>query len=294
MFTMIYPSPRRCAVLGLLFVAQWAVTAAVQIDFPAASPAATVTQRVGLTDFEISYSRPSVKGRKIFGGLQPYGEVWRTGANAATKLSFSTDITFGGRPVAAGTYALFSIPGEETWTIILNRVADQWGATRYSADEDVVRVDVPTAPGAQLEETLRIGFGRLRDESAVLEIAWEHAHVQVPIEVAVRTRLQPQIEAVMDSGQRQPDFIYFQAAAFYFDQEIDAALAAEWVDLALAQNPRAFWMLHLKAKIHARLGNEEIAIAAAEASTAEAVAQEGPSSGYKVMNDALLASLRSP
>lgn len=283
--------PYRCSA-GTILAAFLATVAAAEIEFPAASPAVVVQQRVGLTDFELSYSRPSVKGRKIFGGLQAFGEVWRTGANAATKLSFDTNIEFGGRPVEPGTYGLFTIPRESSWTVILNREADQWGATRYNADEDVVRIEVPVTPAPELIESLRIEFNGLRDESAFLEIAWEHAQVRVPITVEVRSRLQPEIEAAMSSGQKQPDFIYFQAANFYFDHGIELERAAEWIDLALAQNSRAFWMLHLKAKIHAALGNKEIAIAAAEASTKQALAQEGESSGYKVMNDALLASLR--
>jgi hypothetical protein len=280
------------ARLFSILLAAMAPLAHGELAFPAASPAATVQQQIGLTQFEITYSRPSVKGREIFGSLQSWDQVWRTGANAATKLSFDSQITFGGRAVAAGTYALFTIPGPDSWVVILNRVADQWGASRYDADQDVVRVEVPSRQTDTLVETLRIGFDALRDESADLVIAWEHAHIRVPIEVDVRGRLQPAIEAAMSTGAKQPDYIYFQAAAFYFDHEIDVAKAATWVDLALDQNPRAFWMLHLKAKIHAKLGNTAIAIAAAEASTEQAVAQEGPSSGYKVMNDALIASLR--
>jgi len=262
------------------------------IIFPAASPAATVQQRVGLTDFEIVYSRPSVKGREIFGGLQAYGEVWRTGANAATRITFGDDISFGGQAVAAGTYALFSIPGESRWTVILNQQAEQWGAFNYDAAEDVARVEVSIDASAEFRETLHIGFDNLRDESAELLIAWEDTEVRVPITVDVRSRLQPQIEAAMASGQPQRDFVYFQAANFYFEHRIDLDRAAEWIDLALEQNPNAYWMLHLKAKIHVELGNAETAIAAAEASTAAAVAQEGPNSGYRVMNDALIARVR--
>lgn len=262
------------------------------ISFPAASPATVVQQRVGLTDFEVKYSRPSVKGREVFGGLQAYGEIWRTGANSATQVTFSDEILFAGQAVPAGTYALFTIPGESTWTVILNRQAEQWGSFNYDPDQDAVRVEVDADSGAVFRESLFIGFDNLRDESADFMIAWENSEVRVPISVDVRSRLQPQIEAVMDSGQPQRDYVYFQAANFYFDHGIDFHRAAEWVDLALEQNPNAYWMLHLKAKIQGELGNSEIAIAAAEASTAAAVAQEGPNSGYKVMNDDLIARLR--
>jgi hypothetical protein len=263
-----------------------------RIDFPAPSPAATLRQRVGLTDFEIVYSRPSVKGRSIFGELESFGEVWRTGANAATKVTFNTPILFGGQPVEAGTYALFSIPGENEWIMILNRVADQWGAFNYDPAEDVVRVTVPAVQLKEPVETFSIWFDQLRDESALLNLSWEQVQVGVPIQVDVVERVVPQIESVMASGQQQRDYVYFQAASFYFDHELDLNKAAKWIDLALKQSPNAFWMLHLKAKIHAKLGNKATAIAAAEASTRFAVAQEGSASGYKVMNDALIADLR--
>jgi hypothetical protein len=264
---------------------------AESITFPAASPAATITQRIGLTDFELNYSRPSVKGRQIFGGLQAYGELWRTGANAATTLSFDTDIRFGGQAVPAGTYALFTVPGQETWTIILNNQAEQWGGFRYDPADDVVRVEVPSQTDAPMRETLHLGFNALQDETAVLEIAWENTVVEVPIAVDVRNRLQPRIEAALSSGKAQNARIYFQAAAFYYDHQIDLERAAEWIDLALKQRPQAYWMLHMKAKIHAALGNGEVARAAALASTEYAVAQEGPHSGYKVMNDTLISRL---
>lgn len=278
---------------GLLLAFGWPLAAQTnRIDFPAASPAATVRQRVGLTDFEVIYSRPSIKDREIFGGLQAYGEVWRTGANAATKITFDSPIWFGGQPVAAGTYGLFSIPGENEWVVILNRVAEQWGAFNYDAAEDVLRVTVkPTRLAAPIE-TFSIWFNDLRDESCTLNLTWENVTVAVPIKVDVKDRLVPQIEAAMASGQQQRDYVYFQSAGFYFDHNLDLQKAAKWIDLALQQNPNAFWMLHLKAKIHAKLGNKATALAAAEASTKFAVAQEGPGSGYKVMNDALIAELR--
>lgn len=263
-----------------------------RIEFPAASPASSLRQRIGLTDFEVVYSRPSVRGREIFGGLQAHGTVWRTGANAATKISFNTTVRFGDQAVEAGTYALFSIPGEKEWTVILNRAAEQWGAFNYDPELDVARVRVVPKALTEPVETFDITFRDLRDEGGVLHLAWENVSVSVPLQVDVKARLVPQIEAVMASGREQRDFVYFQAAGFYYDHGLDLTKAARWIDLALKQSPNAFWMLHLKAKIQARLGNKTEAIAAAEASTRFAVAQEGPASGYKVMNDALLAELR--
>lgn len=268
----------------------WAQTS--RIDFPAASPTAVIRQQVGLTNFEIVYSRPSVKDRKIFGELQSFGSVWRTGANAATKITFDTVVEFAGKPVQPGTYALFSIPGEKKWTVILNREADQWGAFNYDETKDVVRVEVGAERLKRPVETFTIWFNELRDETAVLNLTWEGLNVEIPLTVDVQTKLVPQIEMVMSSGKEQRDYVYFQAAGFYYAHDLDLNKAAKWIDLALKQTPNAFWMLHLKAKIHAKLGNKTIAMAAAEASTKFAVAQEGVESGYKIMNDELLENLK--
>jgi len=268
----------------------WAQTN--RIDFPAASPTGVIRQQVGLTNFEIVYSRPSVKGREIFGQLQAYGSVWRTGANAATKVTFDTVVEFAGKRVQPGTYGLFSVPGEKTWTVILNQDSDQWGAFNYDAEKDVIRVEVPARRTDRSMETFTIWFNELRDETAVLNLTWENVTVEIPLTVDVQTQLVPQIEAVMRSGKEQRDYVYFQAAGFYFDHDLDLEKAAKWIDLALKQTPNAFWMLHLKAKIHAKLGNKTIAIGAATTSTKFAVAQEGSESGYKIMNDELLKNLK--
>jgi hypothetical protein len=268
----------------------WAQTS--RIEFPAASPTVVIRQQVGLTNFELTYSRPSVKGREIFGGLQAYGTVWRTGANAATKITFDTVIQFGGKTVQPGTYALFSIPEETTWTVILNAESDQWGAFNYDETKDVIRVQVDAVQLEQPVETFALWFNTLRDETAELTISWESVRVAIPITVDVQTKLVPQIEAVMNSGKEQRDYVYIQSAGFYYDHELDLRKAAKWIDMALKQTPNAFWMLHLKAKIHAKLGNKAVAIAAAEASTRFAIAQEGLESGYKKMNDELLANLK--
>lgn len=263
-----------------------------RIDFPAASPAAVIRQQVGLTNFEIVYSRPSVKGREIFGGLQSFGSVWRTGANAATKITFDTSVTFGDKSVRPGTYAMFTIPGEKSWMFILNQEAEQWGAFNYDETKDVIRIEVEAESLKTPIETFSIWFNTLRDETAVLNLSWENINVKIPIVVDVQSKLVPQIESVLGSGKEQRDYVYFQAAGFYYDHNLDLQKAAKWVDLALKQTPNAFWMLHLKAKIHTKLGNKTIAVAAAEASTKFAVAQEGQESGYKIMNDELLKNLK--
>jgi hypothetical protein len=150
---------------------------------PAPSPACTLKQRVGLTDIEIVYSRPGVKGRTIFGDLVPYDKVWRTGANEATRITFSGPVKLNGTEVPAGTYGLFTIPGEKEWTIILNKTAQQWGAFRYDEKYDLVRVKTTPVKLAEPVETFTIDINDIRDDSATLNLMWEKTRVPVKLSV---------------------------------------------------------------------------------------------------------------
>jgi hypothetical protein len=264
------------------------------VNFPAASPACTLKQRVGLTDIEIVYSRPGVKNRTIFGGIVPYGQVWRTGANQATKITFSTPVKLEGHDLPAGTYALFTIPGENEWTIIINKGANQWGSFQYNEKDDVVRFQVTPATLKDTRiETFCIEFNRVRDESAVLTLVWDRTVVPIQMEVEVASKLVPQIETAMSApGKKQAGF-YFQAATFYYNHDLDQKKALDWVNAGLADNPRiAYEMLHLKAQILAKQGDKPGAIAAAKQSSELAVKAEGQGSSFVKMNDDLIASLQ--
>lgn len=275
-----------------LILSSSAFAQAPRVDFPALSPACTLKQRVGLTDVEIVYSRPSMKGREIFGGLEAYGKVWRTGANNATRITFSTPVKFGGQDVPAGSYALFSIPGADEWTVILNKVTGQWGAYTYNASNDLVRVTVKPVALTQPVETFLIDINDIRSQSATLDLIWEKSRVPVKLEFDVATTLVPQIEALMAAdGTRNPQQ-YFSAASFYYENDLDLKKAKEWIEKATSNNRPAFYMVHLKAKILAKLGDKEGAKAAAEKSTELAVAAEGPKSGFVKMNNDLINSLK--
>ena len=171
----------RTAVLGLTLGAQLPAQTPGAPKFPAQSPTQTISQAVGLTTIEIVYSRPGVKGRKIFGGTEAFGRVWRTGANNATKITFSTPVKFSGRDVPAGTYALFSIPGADEWTVILNKVTGQWGAYTYDQKNDLVRVTTRPLKLPQLVETFTIDINDIRDQSATLNLMWENTRVPVTL-----------------------------------------------------------------------------------------------------------------
>lgn len=273
-------------VCGLMLAPHlWAQT--TTLEFPAASPACTLKQRVGLTDFDIAYSRPGVKDRAIFGGMVPYGQVWRTGANAATKITFNTAVKLNGAEIPAGTYALFTIPGEAEWTIIINKGAEQWGAFQYDEKADVARFKATPSPFDSKIESFTIEFSDLRDESATLNLLWEHTIVPIKVEVDVASKLVPQIEAVMASDSKKKP--YYQAAMFYYDHGLDLQKASKWVDAAIAER-EAHYIVYLKAKILAKLGDKAGAIAAAKRSSELAV--KAKDTGYVKLNDDLISSLK--
>lgn len=257
------------------------------VEFPAASPACTLKQRVGLTDIEVVYSRPGVKNREIFGSLVPYGQVWRTGANAATKITFSTAVKLNGHEVPAGTYGLFTIPEQNEWTIIINKDAAQWGAYQYKESDDVVRFKVPSAQISEQIETFMIDFDHVSDESAMMYLLWDQTAVQIKIEVDVASKLVPQIETVMASDAK--DKPYYPAALFYYDHNLDLHKASQWVDAAIT-NREAHYVVYLKAEILAKLGDKEGAIAAAKHSSE--LAEKAHDPGYVKMNADLISKLQ--
>ncbi len=267
-----------------------AAPAGPQVAFPAASPAATLKQRVGITDIEITYSRPGMKGRTIFGGLVPYGQIWRTGADTATKISFSTPVKLGGAALGAGTYELFTIPGEREWTIIIHQHKGQWGTYSYDQKNDVARVKATPVTLPSPVETLAIGLADLRDTSATLYLAWERTRVPVKLEIDTVGLLQPQIAAALQAEGKKP---YFQAAMFYFNNNLDLRQALAWIDAGLAEQPEAFWMLYRKGLILEKLGDHAGAHAAARQSIELAAKRSGEiKEEYTRLNQALLARLK--
>ncbi len=270
----------------------FAQTLAPKLDIPQPSPTATLKQRVGLTDIEITYSRPGMKGRKIFGALEPFGEVWRAGANNATKVVFSTSVKIGGTEIPAGTYGLFAQLGEKEWTIILNKIAQQWGAYSYNPKDDVVRIPAKVQKLAEPVETFTIDINDIRDESATLALSWENTRVVVPFQVDVVGVVQPQIEAIMASDAAKK--YYVPAAMFYLDHSLDLKKALAWMDAAIADQPKGYYLHYRKAKVQAALGDKPGAIATANQSIALAKgdAKNPASAEYIRLNQALLATLK--
>jgi hypothetical protein len=263
---------------------------AKKIDFPQASSAASVKERVGVTDVSVEYSRPNVRDRKIFGGLVPYNAVWRTGANAATKITFSTDVKLGGTAVPAGSYALFTIPGEPEWTVILSKVTDEWGSYAYNQKDDQARVKVKSVAMAEPLETMTIGVQDIRSGKANLVIAWEKTKVPVEIDTDLVAKIKPQIEAAMAGSGEKP---YFPAAMFYYENDLDMKLAKQWIEEAAKKQPDAVWLIYRKGLILKKAGDKEGAMAAAKQARELASKAEGElKAEYTRLSENLIAGLK--
>lgn len=236
-------------------------------ELPAPSPYAELEQRVGLTDFTLQYSRPSVKDRVIFGDLEAYGEVWRTGANSSTKIEFTTDIVFAGVEVEAGKYSVFTIPGKEMWQIMLNT---DLNATEnsYEAGKNVVTAEVKSSK-IERRESLLFYFDNLRDESADLVLEWESVHVTIPIKVNAAEQAMKNIEAKMN--EMEGNFrAYNSSARYYLDNNIDLEKALAWSKKSVEIDEK-FWNVYTLSLIHHKMGNKKEALAAANRSMELAV-----------------------
>ncbi|MGK0449345.1 MAG: hypothetical protein ACJA2M_003151 [Polaribacter sp.] len=269
-------------IIVSLFVAAFAFSANAQIKTPAPSPSQKTEQMVGLTDVTLEYSRPGAKGRTIFGDLVPYGKVWRTGANKNTTLTFSTDFMVGGETLKAGTYALFTIPGEKTWDVILYSDASNWG-TPGKWDDTKVAAKITVTPEVMTMsvETFTITFDNLTNNSAVIGILWENTYVGLKFETPTDAMVSKQITAVMN-GPEAGD--YYASAVYYLQSGNDIKKAQIWIDKAIKMSADApkYWMLRQQSLIHAKAGNTNGAIAAAKESLKHA--EIAKSAGYIKMN----------
>ncbi|RME11356.1 MAG: DUF2911 domain-containing protein [Bacteroidetes bacterium] len=267
----------------------WANVASAQIKTPAASPACKVVQTAGLTDITIEYSRPSVKGRTIFGGLVPFGELWRTGANANTKITFSDKVTIDGKELKAGTYALYTIPNPESWDVIFYTDTENWGTPReYDEAKEALRVTVPahTLSDSKLE-SFSIWIDNLRDNSCDLIIGWDQTLVSIPITLNTDATVEADIKRVM-GGPTAND--YYAAGRYYMDSGKDLNQAYEWLHKANEMNPR-FWTLRQEAICLSKMGKYAEAIKVAERSLAEAV--KAGNKDYERMNKESIAEWQS-
>lgn len=244
-----------CLALSL-FASAVVSAQGAQVPVPRASPAASVSLRVGTTDVEVKYHRPAVKGRKVWGGLVPYGEVWRLGANDATTVRFSDPVKVEGREVLAGTYALFAIPGPDSWTLILNKRAQQWGAYFYKESEDLLRFQVQPRTGPHTE-WMSFAIAPATPESAVLEMAWETLRLPVRIDVDVPRIVWGNLDKAIAEKPDADSYLYAVNYALERGERLDEAMT--WVDRSLALQ-EGFWGYEAKAKLLQRAGNVDEAL----------------------------------
>jgi len=255
------------------------------IKMPAPSPEQTIKQAFALSEVEVTYSRPAMKGRTIMGDLVPYGKLWRTGANAATKIKFGEDVKLNGTLVPKGEYVLYSIPNTGGWEIVLNKGLKNWGIDGYKQEDDVARFKTEAQDLPFPIESFMILFENIRPDAMTMMMMWDKTLVPIEITADIDGKVMAQIDEAM-KGEKKP---YFQAAAYYLETNRDLKKALTWADAATKENPKAFWIYHLKAKIQAKAGDKAGAKATAEQSIA--LAKEAKNADYVALNEKLIATL---
>lgn len=267
----------------------FALLSEAQIQTPAASPTATVSQKIGLTDVEIVYSRPGMKGRKIFGDLVPFGKRWRTGANMATTISFSDDVMINSKEVPAGKYSLFAIPNEGSWTIIVHKVAELagTGGDSYKEEDNLLKFDVKTQKLTEAVETFTIDIESNEMDNADLFIAWENTKVAFEIKAPIAEKMEKMISSTLDPAGSQ----YYRAATYYHESGSNLDKANELIGTALekyqAAGSKPYWVARRQSLIQAEMGNYKEAIKSAEMSLAWA--EEAENMDYVKMNKESIA-----
>ncbi|WP_336068959.1 DUF2911 domain-containing protein [Mesoflavibacter sp. CH_XMU1404-2] len=273
-------------LITLLMVFAVTFTVNAQIETPQPSPSQKMEQKVGLTDVTVEYSRPSMKGRTIFGDLVPYGKLWRTGANQNTMVTFSTDVMVGESTLKAGSYAIFSKPNKDNWEVIFYSDTNNWGTPQKWDDSKVAaKVNAKVYDIPMDIETFTVSFDDLTNDSAVLGIMWEKTYVAVKFEVPTDKAVTAAINNVMN-GPSADD--YYAAARYYLESGKDINKAVVWMDKAIEmtkENPR-FWWLRQQSLIKAKAGDKKGAIKAAKASL-EGAEKAGNADYIKMNKDSL-------
>jgi hypothetical protein len=269
-----------------------APVAQAQIVTPQPSPKSTVTQRVGLTDVTITYSRPGVKGRSIFGTVVPYGKRWRTGANATTSIKFSDDVTIEGKKVPAGEYGLYTIPTAAEWTVVLNKSLKQGAdVDGFKDDQDVARFTIKPYKLATKVETFTISFADLTPATASVDMLWDQTGAKFKITSDVDSKVMAQIDEKVVKNASPAAGDLAAAAVYYYDNNKDMKQALAWIQKANATDPK-FWNVNTEAKIRLKMKDYKGAITAAEQSKKLALASTPPNGDYARMGDELIAEAK--
>lgn len=262
------------------------LNASAQVKFPQPSPTQTIKQNFGLGTIELVYSRPAAKGRKVFGDLVPYGKLWRTGANGATRLTFSEPVEINGKKLDIGAYILYTIPGEETWEIIINKGLTNDGSGGYKESEDVYRFKTESVKTKNKTESFTMQFANVKPESCDLQLMWEKKLISIPITTNIKENIRGQIDAAMLTDNKP----YWEAAQFYNEYDKNLAKALENITKATDANPKAFYMYLYKAKIQKEMG--DIAGAKQTSMISLDLAKEAKNDDYVRMNEKLLKDMK--
>jgi hypothetical protein len=279
---------RKLFVCLVLTASLYQTSNAQSLRTPPPSTPQYVKQDFGLSNIELSYSRPGMKGRKIFGDLVPFGKVWRTGANQATTLTFGDAVTIGGTKIPAGKYGLLSIPGADQWTFIITHQLDVTNPAAYKPDQDVVRVQAKPVQLPFDMETFSILFANITSGSCDLQLLWENTMVVLPITTDVDSKVMAQIDNIVNKDGRP----YFSAALYYLDNGKDLNKALEWFDKAIAQDPSpggSFFIVYQKARCQAKMGRK--AEAKATAQKGIELAKQANNADYVALNEKLISTL---
>jgi hypothetical protein len=247
--------------LSLLALAMAFGATAQTVKVPATSPLQTLKQNFALSEITIEYSRPSARGRVVYGDVVPFGKVWRTGANGSTKITFGEDVKVEGKAVKAGTYALYSMPGKDSFTFMLYKDLKLGGdVANYNAENELIRFSVKSRKLTEKVETFTMNVADITATSSNIELSWENTRAAFNVTADIDASIMASIDKALNKDNKP----YYQAASYYYDNNKDMKVALEWVNKAVEQNPKAYWVMLLKAKIELKLKDKAAAKASAE------------------------------
>jgi len=289
MFSTIIKTTFAAAVVVLCSIDSMA-----QIQTPRPSPLATLNQKVALTDVTVVYSRPGAKGRRIYGDLVPFGEMWRTGANSITTVRFADAVSVNGRLVPAGKYALLTIPGEKEWTVVLSKDSALAGVSDYKQERDAARFMVRPRMTREAYESFTIDFSNFIDEGATLSLLWENTAIDLAITMDIDTKIEAAIKSTLagdPAAVKASD--YHSAAVHYMTKGKDLPQALTWMEKSVEMSPNAFWYVHRHAELLGKMGKKDEAISTAEKSLKMARENKDGDFGYVKRNEELIAKLKA-
>ena len=249
-----------------------------QVKMPQPSTTQTIKQNFGMSAIELTYSRPNAKGRRIYGDLVPWNKLWRTGANAATRIVFKDPVEIGGKKIDSGTYVIYTIPNIDNWDIIINKGINNWGSENYKEADDICRFKIEPVKMKNKMETFTMQFADVKAESCELDIMWEKILISIPITTNIKDKLKAQIDAAMLTDKKP----YWQAAQYYYEYDKNLAKALDNCSKAIEGDEKAYWIWIYKAKIQKEMGDDAGALASSKKSLE--LAKEAKNDDYVKMN----------